>query len=174
MNLNLPKQIIHTLLYEGGSTKKSDLAKFLNISVKEVNDQLPEVKNLLSILELNLIHNDTSLEIGLSTEINNLINKTKIEELKTPLSESALQTLSVIIYKNKATKAEIDFIRGVDSVRSIKSLLSRGLVEIVQEKNRKNYIPTTETLMYLNVSSVVDLPDQKEVSTKLKALIEGE
>jgi len=174
MNLNLPQKIIQILLFEGASLKKSDLAKILNIKIGQVDESIDEIKKLLSNLELKLVQNESNLEISLSNEINTLINSNKIEELKTELSESALQTLSVIIYRNRATKAEIDFIRGVDSSRSIKNLLTRGIIQKEEIKSKKYYIPSTETLKYLNVEVVEEVPEQKEISEKLKILIEGE
>lgn len=174
MNLNLPQKIIQILLFEGASLKKSDLAKILNIKIGQVDESIDEIKKLISNLELKLVQNESNLEISLSNEINTLINSNKIEELKTELSESALQTLSVIIYRNRATKAEIDFIRGVDSSRSIKNLLTRGIIQKEEIKSKKYYIPSTETLKYLNVEVVEEVPEQKEISEKLKILIEGE
>jgi segregation and condensation protein B len=172
--MDTPKKIIQILLYEGGSMKKEEIAKALDVKKEEVEASILEIENLLAILDLKLIKNITSLEIALNEEINSLISKNKIDELKSELSESALQTLAVIIYKTKATKAEIDFVRGVDSSRSIKNLLTRGIIESLQEKNRKIYIPTTETLRYLNVGNVEEIKDFAEISDKLKVLIEGE
>ncbi len=174
MSTETAKQIIQVLLYEGGSMKKSEIAKFLNIKEDKIEQNLSEIQNLLDILGLKLIKNATSLEITLSEEINSLISKNKVEELKTELTESALQVLAVVMYKNKATKPEIDFIRGVDSGRSIKNLLMRGIIETTLDKNRKYYIPTTETLRYLNLETVENIKEYEEISDKLKILIEGE
>lgn len=154
--------------------KKADLAKFLSLPVEEITAEIPEIRNLLGVLNLALLENQNSLEIGLSEEITAIVNKNKIEELKTDLSESALQTLAVVLYKERATKAEIDFVRGVDSSRSIKSLQTRGIIESMQEKNRKVYFPTTETLRYVGITSVNDAKDFDEISVKLKTLISGE
>ncbi len=170
----MPQKIIQILLYEGGSLKKEEIAKILGTEKQEIESNILEVQNLLAVLDLKLIQNATSLEISLSEEINSLINKQKIEELKSDLSESALQTLGVILYRNKTTKAEIDFVRGVDSGRSIKNLLMRGIVEKIEEKNKKYYTPTTETLRYLNLENIEQIPEYEEVSGKLKKLIEGE
>lgn len=168
------KNIIQVLLYEGGPVKKTDLAKFLKIKQDEVEENISEMKKLLNLLDLKLLENQNSLEISLSSEISALINKNKVEELKSELSESSLQTLAVIIYKDRATKAEIDFIRGVDSSRSIKNLQTRGIIESVMEKTRRVFSVTTETLKYLNVETIKSLQDQEEINAKLKTLIEGE
>jgi segregation and condensation protein B len=70
------------------------------------------------------------------------LQKQENKETLKPLSESALQTLAVIIYKNGATKAEIDFVRGVDSGRSLKTLNLRGLIVHEDRKSKKVYLPT--------------------------------
>ena len=168
------QQLIQVLLFEGGSMKKVDLAKFFDIEKEILESKIEEIEKLLAPLELKLVRNATTLEITLSEEMSSLINKNKIEELKTELSESSLQTLAVILYKNKTTKPEIDFIRGVDSGRSIKNLLTRGIIEKLEEKNRRYYLPTTETLRYLNLNTQENLVDFNEISAKLKELIEGE
>jgi len=172
--MNTPQKIIQILLYEGGSMKKEDLAKFLNLQKKDVEDNILEIENLLAILGLRLIKNSTSLEISLSEEVNTHISKNKLDELRSELSDSALQTLGVVIYKGRATKAEIDFIRGVDSGRSIKNLLTRGIIERDEEKNKKYYSPTTETLRYLNLTTVENVKDFAEISDKLRKLLEGD
>jgi segregation and condensation protein B len=172
--MNAAQKIIQILLYEGGSMKKEDLAKFLNLQKKEIEDNILEIENLLAVIGLKLIKNSTSLEISLSEEVNAYISKNKLDELRSELSDSALQTLGVVIYKGRATKAEIDFIRGVDSSRSIKNLLTRGIIEREEEKNKKYYLPTTETLRYLNLSAVENVKDFAEISDKLRKLLEGD
>jgi hypothetical protein len=44
----------------------------------------------------------------------------------------------------------------------------------LEEKNKKYYTPTTETLRYLNLEKVDNAKDFSEISDKLKVLIEGE
>lgn len=170
----ISQKIIQILLFEGGNMKKIDISKVLGIKEKDIEENIQEVKKLLSVIGLNLLQNQNSLEISLSSSINEIISKAKMEELKVELSESALQTLAVIIYKNKATKAEIDFIRGVESSRSIKNLLVRGIITRTEEKNKKYYFASTETLKYLNIDEVENIKDQIEIANKLKTLIEGE
>lgn len=172
--MTLAQKIIQILLFEAGSLKISDLAKFLNASHSDISESILEVKNLLAILNLKLINNSSSLEITLSEEIHSIINKNKIEDLKSEISESALQTLAVILYKNKATKAEIDFIRGVDSGRSIKNLSTRGIIEKLEEKNKRYYTVSTESMRYLNLEEISDIPDFENINLKIKTLLESE
>ena len=50
-------------------------------------------------------------------------------EFDSELSKASLETLSIIIYKNTASRAEIDYIRGVNSSFILRNLLVRGLIE---------------------------------------------
>jgi len=78
------------------------------------------------------------------------------------LSESALEVLSIIAYKQPITKSEIEYIRGINSDRLIYQLMDRLLVE---EKGRlekvgrpKTYGTTDIFLRNFNLKSLKDLP----------------
>lgn len=78
------------------------------------------------------------------------------------LSQSALETLSIIAYRQPVTKAEIDDIRGVDSVGVVNTLLARKLIRIsgYKEGVRKppQFSTTPEFLRYFGLNSVDELP----------------
>ena len=167
-------KIFQTLLYFGEATKIKEISSFLNLKVGEVEKEKENLQNICKNLELNFVHTPSSFEITLSKALTQKINKQKIEELQVNLTESALQTLAIIIYKPNSTKAEVDFVRGVDSGRSLKNLTLRGLLEKIEVKNRKVYIPTTETLKYLGLLNIGDAPDHTEIARKIENLIGGE
>lgn len=79
------------------------------------------------------------------------------------LTNSTLETLSIIAYKQPITRAEIDKIRGVNSQSTIDSLLDKKLII---EKGRLDkigkpiiYGTTDEFLKYFNLKSIEDLPE---------------
>ena len=85
-------------------------------------------------------------------------NGTYIERLCTPvkrrrLSQSALEVLAIIAYKQPVTKAEIDAIRGIKCDRTFEGLEKKGLIG---EKGRSNRIGrpilygTTDTFVLLS------------------------
>src|SRR3984885_7300039 len=84
------------------------------------------------------------------------------------LSSAALETLSIIAYKQPVTKGEIEAIRGVSSDYSIQKLLEKELVVI---SGRNEDMPgkplvynTSKTFMdYFGINSAADLPKLKEV-----------
>ncbi len=79
------------------------------------------------------------------------------------LTNSTLETLSIIAYKQPITRVEIDKIRGVNSQSTIDSLLDKKLIT---EKGRLDkigkpiiYGTTAEFLKYFNLNSIKDLPE---------------
>ena len=79
------------------------------------------------------------------------------------LTNSTLETLSIIAYKQPITRVEIDKIRGVNSQSTIDSLLEKKLIT---EKGRLDkigkpiiYGTTDNFLQYFNLNSLDDLPE---------------
>jgi segregation and condensation protein B len=50
------------------------------------------------------------------------------------LSQSALETLAIVVYRQPIVRAEIEHIRGVDSGWVLNSLLEKGLIKILGRK----------------------------------------
>ena len=84
------------------------------------------------------------------------------------LSTAALETLSIVAYKQPITKGEIESIRGVNSDYSIQKLLEKELI-IISGRNEdmpgKPLIYTTSKsfMDYFGINSSEDLPRLKEV-----------
>jgi segregation and condensation protein B len=84
------------------------------------------------------------------------------------LSSAALETLSIIAYKQPITKGEIEAIRGVSSDYSIQKLLEKELIVISGRNENMPGKPlvytTSKTFMdYFGINTADDLPKLKEV-----------
>jgi segregation and condensation protein B len=84
------------------------------------------------------------------------------------LSSAALETLSIVAYKQPITKGEIEAIRGVNSDYSIQKLLEKELINITGRNEAMPGKPlvysTSKTFMdYFGINSAADLPKLKEV-----------
>jgi segregation and condensation protein B len=84
------------------------------------------------------------------------------------LSNSALETLSIIAYKQPLTRAEVEHIRGVDSGGVIHNLLEKRLVRITGRKEVLGhpllYGTSDEFLQYFGLASLADLPMLEDLS----------
>ncbi|MEE9439301.1 MAG: SMC-Scp complex subunit ScpB [Saprospiraceae bacterium] len=91
------------------------------------------------------------------------------QSTKKKLSKSALETLSIIAYKQPVPKSELEQIRGVSCDYSIQKLLEKELVEIAgrsEGPGRPLLYATSEKFMdYFGLKSIADLPKTKDIVT---------
>ena len=89
----------------------------------------------------------------------------KIEAGK-KLSRVALETLSIVAYKQPVTRTEIDVIRGVNSDYALQKLLDKELVNIVGRSEGPGrpllYATSEKFFEYFGLSGVGDLPKLKD------------
>ena len=82
------------------------------------------------------------------------------------LSKAALETLSIIAYKQPVTKSDIELIRGVNCDYAVQKLLERDLIEIIGRSDgpgRPLIFKTSNFFMnYFGLKSIKDLPTLKE------------
>ena len=95
------------------------------------------------------------------------------KKLKGRLSQAALESLSVIAFKQPVSKTEVDAIRGVNSDGVMKTLLERKLIAISGRDDGPGrpllYKTTKEFLRYFGINDIKDLPKPREIEELLKA-----
>ncbi|WP_255537063.1 SMC-Scp complex subunit ScpB [Desertivirga brevis] len=99
-----------------------------------------------------------------------LVNQLQIQRSKKRLSQSALETLAIIAYKQPITKLEVEQIRGVNCDYSIQKLLEKELITISgkAETIGKPLLYSTSTLFmdYFGISSKSQLPQLKDIAAE--------
>lgn len=85
---------------------------------------------------------------------------------KKKLSRAALETLSIVAYKQPVSKSELESIRGVGCDYAIQKLLEKELVSIVGRSEGPGrpllYGTSTKFMEYFGLNSIKDLPKLKE------------
>jgi segregation and condensation protein B len=93
------------------------------------------------------------------------------ERSKRKLSQSALESLAVIAYKQPVTKPEIEAIRGVNADYVIHSLLERNLITIVGRAATPGrpllYGTTRQFLKHFGLNDLSELPKPREIDELL-------
>lgn len=96
------------------------------------------------------------------------------QQSKKRLSVSALETLSIIAYKQPVTKNEVEQIRGVNCDYTVQKLLEKGLVEIkgkAETIGRPLLYGTTDQFMeYFGIDDLNQLPTPKEFSQETNTI----
>jgi segregation and condensation protein B len=82
-------------------------------------------------------------------------------------SQSALETLAIIAYRQPVTRAEVEYLRGVDVGGVLKSLLDKKLIRILGKKDIPGkpliYGTTKEFMSTFGLKDLASLPSLKEI-----------
>lgn len=88
------------------------------------------------------------------------------------LSQSAIEALAIVAYRQPVTKPEVDQIRGVDSGYILRQLLEKALVEVSGRADSPGkplvYKTTKHFLQHFGINSVDELPKPREIDEILK------
>lgn len=99
------------------------------------------------------------------------------QQSKKRLSTSAMETLSIIAYKQPISKTEIENIRGVNCDYAVQKLLDKGLIEITGKADSIGrpmlYGTTVKFMEYFGISDLTELPVPKEVNTEINTIGEN-
>ncbi len=90
-----------------------------------------------------------------------LVEKFVLDGQQARLTQAALETLSVIAYRQPVSRARVSAIRGVNVEAVMKTLVNRGLVEEVGVEGESGaflYQTTSFFLEKLGLNSIADLP----------------
>ena len=94
------------------------------------------------------------------------------EDAYRKLSQSAIETLAIVAYKQPITKPEVDDIRGVDSGYMLRQLLEKVLIEVSGRLDAPGrpllYETNTHFLKHFGINSIEELPKPREIEEILK------
>ena len=173
-----PPAALHALLFASGEPLlKKDILKLLGIKNAELAVVLKALEASLKESGTALIETETEVELRTAPEAASLVKKLRESELSRDLGKASLETLAVIAYQTGATRGEIDWVRGVNSSASLRTLLLRGLIEGREDgrdKRRIRYSVTTEAFAHLGIRNATELPRAEELRTTAAAIIAEE
>ena len=165
------KNIIEVLLHSTSSPlTQKDLNHVLGDNkiklediVKDINEEYENSGKGLMIEKIS-----GGYQLLSKKEYHFYIEKLLKETKKPRFSSAAMETLSIIAYKQPVTRIEIEHIRGVDSSGVIKNLLDKGLIVIKgRDENLGRALLYKTTPMFLElfgIDSLKDLPTLEELT----------
>jgi len=173
-----PPAALEAVLFASGEpVEKKQLSKLLDINDAELAITIKSLSESLQGRGIALVETSKEVEMRTSPEASVIVKKLRESELSRDLGKASMETLAVIAYQTGTTRGEIDWVRGVNSSASLRTLLIRGLIdgrEDERDKRRTRYSLTTDALAYLGVSKIEDLPRAKELSPTVRVVIEEE
>lgn len=166
--MKLDAKIEALLFFKAEPVSFKALAKILNHSEEEIREAIKILQESLNGRGLALIEESDSIELRTAPEASDLIRDLIKDEDTKELTKSALETLSIILYKGPLARRDIDYIRGVNSSFILRTLSSRGLIK----RNENLYEATTELLAHLGVSGSDQLPEYENLKMKVEEKME--
>jgi len=162
-----PPAAAHALLFASGEPlEKKQLSKLLDMKESEVKFVLKALTDSLKGSGVVVVETETEVELRTAPEASVIVKKLRESELARDLGKASLETLATIAYGTGTTRGEIDWVRGVNSSASLRTLLMRGLIvgrEDPSDKRRIRYSLTTEALAHLGIKSTAELPRAEEL-----------
>lgn len=96
------------------------------------------------------------------------------QQSKKRLSTSAMETLSIIAYKQPISKTEIENIRGVNCDYAVQKLLDKSLIEITGKADTIGrpmlYGTTSKFMEYFGINDLSQLPVPKEAMAEVNTI----
>ncbi len=170
--MQLDAQIETLLFWRGEAMTKRELTRIFGVNLVAINDALADLRKKLNGRGIALAETGNEVTLLTSSEASTLVEQFRKEEMSAELGRAALETLAVVLYKNGATRRELEYIRGVNSTAILRTLLMRGLVSRAEDPKDERvfrYEPTLELLALLGVSRREELPDYQTVLAELGA-----
>lgn len=143
------------------AVSKRDLARALGVEAPhELDTVLASLEQTLTGRGLCLIDDGTTVQLATSPQVAAFLQR---EAGPDQLSAAALETLTIVAYCGPMTRPAIDGIRGVDSRRTLRQLVLRGLIErTAAPRGVRVYDVTTDFLRHVGVQRKTDLPNFQE------------
>lgn len=166
------------LFLYGDPIEAKKAAQLLGVLEGEVEVAAKELKESLAMngRGLALVMHGKKLQMTTRPESAHLLETLMKADLHDVLTSAALETLSIIAYGAPVTRAEIDYVRGVNSTFIIRQLLLRGLIERGTETGGRSYTygPSMDFIRHLGFSKIEDLPEYERFRNLMVGIRQGE
>jgi segregation and condensation protein B len=142
----------------------------VSADIKSIENSIAELKSRYENNEFTfrLIEVAGAYRFATKKEYSIWLAKLNKEKLKRKLSQSALETLSIIAYNQPITRSEIEGIRGVNVDYIVGALLEKDMITMKGRSDapgRPMLFGTTDHFLeYLGLDSLEQLPPLKEIS----------
>jgi len=164
MEMQKTRAVIESILFAAGRVvSKDELVIALEIDKNQLEETIKEMQKEYENRGIEIIQIENGYQLCSKKEYHEYIYPIVDKRSKPNLSTAALETLAIIAYNQRATKAEIEAIRGVNSDGTIYKLLDYGLIEDAGKADLPGrpitYKTTPEFLKMFGYETLANLPE---------------
>jgi segregation and condensation protein B len=160
--LSLPARLESILFVAAEPVPVPILASALDVDDRAVEDALESLEQEYRTRGLKILRMGDRLHITTSPRAAGVVEKFLGMEHTIGLSRAALETLSILAYKQPLTRPQIDSIRGVNTESVLENLIAKGLVEETGRTEGPGrpilYVTTANFLRHFGLGSTAELP----------------
>lgn len=168
------KSIIEGLLFMAGDEglTKRQLADILELDADFASDLVYDLQRDLQREERGIQIAEVASAYRMTTHPDHApyFERMAYTPTRAQLSQAALETLSIVAYRQPITRIDIEEIRGVKCDRAIQSLVSKDLIEEVgraEAIGRPILYGTTKAFLdYFGLASIKELPEPKHMDVE--------
>ncbi len=172
MEPNEIPQILEAILFVAGEpVAVADLAQALEVSELEIMHAVEELQRECERRGVTIHRYGDHLRMETRSEYAPYVERLLQPVQRQTLSQTAMETLAVIAYRQPVTKGEVEQVRGVKCDYSVQSLLHKGLI---REAGRKEalgrpilYATTDRFLEHFGISDIRELPPLPSAQEKV-------
>lgn len=167
---NIYFSIIESLLFVSGEPLEiKKIASIIECSIKFTKELLLELMKKYDEEDrgIKIINADESYGLVTKSKNSDYVEKLLGTNSRQSLSQAALETLAIIVYKQPITRIDIDEIRGVKSDRAVTNLMEK---QLIKECGRLDvpgrpilYGTTKEFLKFFGLESLNEVPNLEEL-----------
>ena len=170
-NAKLKSQILSVLFAASKPVLISELVEVLGDDESKIKDAISELMSQNKDSGIIILAINNKVQLATNPDNSTQVKKFLSLELREKLTDAALETLAIIVYRQPISKAEIENIRGVNSQYILRQLLIRGLIEKIaseSDKRSQHYRPTLELMQHLGIKDIKELPDFEEITKNIE------
>ncbi|MBR6429067.1 MAG: SMC-Scp complex subunit ScpB [Clostridia bacterium] len=159
------------LFIAGEPLPKAELTRVFQMNALELNVLLGELESELASAKrgIRLFTTDDTVQLVSAPEYNDWLVRLLAPPQEKNLSDSMMETLSVIAYRQPVTRADIEAVRGVRCEYAVSQLLKQGFIRELGRKDavgRPMLFGTTDAfLRRFGLHSLEELPPMPEIET---------
>lgn len=120
---------------------------------------------------LQLVSDKEKVQLATKPEFNKIVEDFVKDELTEDLSPASLEALAIVAYLGPISRAKLEYLRGVNSIVILRSLMIRGLIERLSDPEHPSgflYKPTFELMKHLGLAEEKDMPEYEKFQELLK------
>ncbi len=167
---NLTSALEAMLFVYGEPLKIKKIAGLLKTTEENIKNEAQKLAKILGERKSGLIifEKEGKLQLASSPDFHLIVRDLAKQDFEEDLTPAAEETLAIVAYAGPMGRAEIEYIRGVNSSFTLRNLLLRGLIERSEDTRRGNaymYQISFDCLKHLGAKTISELPEYEKYKT---------